>query len=143
MPNRQYPARLAPDPSGGFCVTFRDIPEAITQGDTREDARAMAADALLTAMDFYFEVGRRVPLPSPTRRGEVLVALPLSVAAKVELLDLVSKTSQRPADLARAMGVKPQEVTRLLDLHHATKIDTLAAAFQALGHELELVVRPA
>ena len=39
------------------------------------------------------------------------------------------------------MGVKPQEVTRLLDLHHNTRIDTVADAFRALGRSLEVVVR--
>jgi antitoxin HicB len=36
------------------------------------------------------------------------------------------------------MGARPQEVTRLLDLHHPTKIDTVAAALLALGRRLEL-----
>ena len=39
------------------------------------------------------------------------------------------------------MGIKPQEVNRIVDLEHATKIDTLAAAFKVLGRELELTVR--
>lgn len=34
--------------------------------------------------------------------------------------------------------MKPQEVTRIVDAHHATKIDTLADAFVALGRRLEL-----
>lgn len=35
-----YPARLAPDKKdGGYVVTFRDIPEAITQGDTIAEAQ--------------------------------------------------------------------------------------------------------
>ena len=42
-----FPALFEPDPGGGFTVTFRDVPEAITQGDTIEEARAAAADALL------------------------------------------------------------------------------------------------
>lgn len=46
-------------------------------------------------------------------------------------------------DLARATGVKPQEVTRILELHHATKIDTLADAFDALGYRLDLKVSKA
>jgi predicted RNase H-like HicB family nuclease len=46
----RYPARLKAD-EAGFTVTFRDIPEAITAGETREEA----IDALATAMDFYFE----------------------------------------------------------------------------------------
>jgi antitoxin HicB len=30
---RAYPATLIPDPDGGFTVTFRDVPEAITEGE--------------------------------------------------------------------------------------------------------------
>lgn len=138
----KYPARFEADPDGGFVVTFRDVPEAITQGDKQEDAAAMAVDALVTAMDFYFEDGRQVPAPSKAQAGEVLVALPLSIAAKVALLNVYVEQKTRPVDLAKAMGCKPQEVTRLVDLHHTTKIDTLAEAFQALGYELEFSVRP-
>jgi|GEM_PF-4652354 len=43
----------------------------------------MAADALLTAMDFYFEDHRIVPEPSAPRRGEVLISLPASVFARL------------------------------------------------------------
>jgi antitoxin HicB len=132
-----YPA----DPGGGFVVTFRDIPEAITQGDTLEDAREAARAALITALDFYFEDRRPVPVASQALKGEELVALPPSVMAKVLLLNLMAEQHTRPADLARAMGVKPQEVTRLLDLHHNTRIDTVADAFRALGRSLEVVVR--
>ena len=38
----------ADERDGGFVVTFRDIPEAITQGKTVEDALVMAKDALET-----------------------------------------------------------------------------------------------
>ena len=48
---QRYPAKFDPD-DGGFVVSFRDIPEALTQGDTIEEAREAARDALLTAMDF-------------------------------------------------------------------------------------------
>jgi hypothetical protein len=39
----------------------------------------------------------------------------------------------RPADLAGKLSVRPQEVTRLMNLNHATKIATLASAFNAMG----------
>jgi len=44
-----YPYELIPQPEGGFTVTLPDIPEAITQGETEEEAAAMAEDALVTA----------------------------------------------------------------------------------------------
>lgn len=58
-----YPVTLTPD-IDGFCVTFRDIPEAISQGDTTDEALDMAQDALMVAMEFYFEDNRAVPMPS-------------------------------------------------------------------------------
>lgn len=136
----KYPATFTPAEEGGFVVTFRDIPEAITQGDDEAEALEMARDALVTAMDFYFEDRRQVPAPSAARKGERLIALPVSVAAKVLLLNAMIERQVRPADLARLMGIKPQEVTRILNLGHSTKIDTVADAFAALGLELDVVV---
>jgi antitoxin HicB len=136
----KYPATFTPAEEGGFVVTFRDIPEAITQGDDDAEAEAMAADALLTAMDFYFEDARPVPPPSAPLDGERLVPLPLSVSAKVILLNEMLAQKVRPVDLARLLGMQRQEVNRIVDLNHITKIDTLAAALKALGRDLDLVV---
>ena len=136
----QFPARFKSAPEGGFVVTFRDIPEAITQGDTLEEARQMAADALLTVMDFYIEAQRAVPDASALRRGEELVALPASAAAKVLLLNEMVRQKVRPADLARRLKTTRQEVNRIIDLHHTTKIDTIAGAIAALGQRLEIRV---
>ena len=44
--NFVYPVTLTPDPDGGFVVTFPDWPEAITQGETRDQALEEAADCL-------------------------------------------------------------------------------------------------
>jgi antitoxin HicB len=134
----KYPATFTPADEGGFVVTFRDIPEAITQGDDEAEALDMAADVLLSSMEFYFEDKRQVPPPSKPEAGERLIALPLSVAAKILLLNRMIERNVRAADLARMMGIKPQEVNRLIDLNHSTKIDTLALAMLAMGCELEL-----
>ena len=56
-------------------VTFRDVPEAITQGDTFEDAVCMAEDALKTAMEFYSEDGKPYPVPSEPQQGDVMIEL--------------------------------------------------------------------
>lgn len=134
----QYPARFARAKEGGFVVTFRDIPEAITQGDSFDEAMAMAGDVLVSAMDFYFEDRRAVPVPSAPKRGERLVELPPSVAAKVMLLNELIAAGLSNAELARRMGTRPQEVQRIVNLNHATKIDTIAAALAALGKKLDL-----
>ena len=136
----QYPARLSPSADGGFVVTFRDIPEAITQGDDQAEALAMARDALITSMDFYFEDKRLVPPPSALQEGEEFVVLPPSVASKVLLLNEMISQRVTASELARRMGTIPQEINRLIDLHHASKIDRVSQALVALGKRLELVV---
>lgn len=128
----QYPATFIQE-GEGYIVTFRDIPEALTQGDTYEDAIEMAQDALATAMDFYFEDNRPVPMPSQALEGEILVSLPLSIWSKVLLLNEMLNQHVSQADLAKRMGIKPQQVTRIVNLEHTTKIDTLVEAFKALG----------
>ena len=135
----RYPAKLTPE-DGGYVVTFRDIPEAITQGDTEGEAIQMAADALATAMEFYFEDRRSVPLPSAIQRGEVGVPLPTGFSAKVLLLNEMLGQGVTPAELARRLGTSPQVVNRIVNLGHATKIDTIDEALRALGVSLSLSI---
>ena len=133
----RYPVKLKRD-GRFFLVTFPDIPEAITQGTNIDDAMYHAADALESALDFYFEEGRRVPMPSRPKRGQRLVELPASVSAKVLLLNEMIAQKVYPAELARRLRVTPQEVTRLIDLHHTTKIDGIAGALKVLGKTMEI-----
>ena len=136
-----YPAHFEEAPESGFVVTFRDIPEAITQGDTEAEALDMAADALLTAMDFYFEDHRPVPPASPVRKNERLISLPASAWAKVLLLNEMLAQGVTPAELARRLGTRPQDVNRIVNLNHTTKIDTIGQALASLGRQMEVVIR--
>lgn len=79
----KYPARFEPVEEGGFVVTFRDVPEAITRADAIEEALFTAADALATVMEVYFEDRRPVPAPSMVEEGEELVALSESMSDRV------------------------------------------------------------
>jgi antitoxin HicB len=132
-----YPAKVEPD-GDGWMVSFPDIPEALTSGATKEEALEMAAFALQTAMEFYFEDKRPVPLPSKIHKGLEAVQLPASLAAKVLLLNEMLKQKVRPSELARRLGTTAQEVNRLTNLTHTSKIDGVAAALAALGKRLEL-----
>src|SRR5437868_4900923 len=104
-----YPAMLTQD-GDGWLVTFPDIPEAITSGATRDEALAMAQDALKTAMEFYFEDKRPVPQPSKLGKDQVAIEMPSSLLAKVLLLNEMLKQKVRPSDLARKLGTTAQEV---------------------------------
>lgn len=137
----RYPVTLTRDEvDGGFVVTFVDIPEAITQGDTEAEALAAAKDALESALDFYFEDKRAVPTPSKAKRGQNVIELPASLSAKVLLLNEMVTQHVRPAELARRLNTTPQEVNRLTNVRHTTRIDGIAAALQALGKHLDIRV---
>jgi antitoxin HicB len=136
-----YPVTLTPDErDGGFVVTFVDIPEAITQGDTLQQALVAAKDALESALDFYFEDKRAVPAPSKAKRGQHVIELPASLSTKVLLLNEMITQRVRPAELARRLKTTPQEVNRLTNVRHTTRIDGIAAALQVLGKRLDIRV---
>ena len=128
MANYQYPATIESNGEGGFMASFRDVPEAITEAWDLEELKNNVRDALITAIDFYIEDGRVFPPASDLQTGDLAVDLPASVVAKVMLLNTMVMSNVRPADLARKMNIKPQEVTRITDIRHATKIDTIQNA---------------
>jgi antitoxin HicB len=133
-----YPVTLKRDREGGFVTTFKDIPEAITQGETEAEALEAARDALETALDFYFEDNRPVPAPSKAKPGQPVVELPASLAAKILLLNEMIQQHVRPAELARRLKTTPQEVNRLTNVQHTSRIDGIAAALKALGKRLDM-----
>ena len=135
--NMRYPVKFDSDETG-WAVIFPDIPEALTGGATRAEALAMAQDALVTAFDFYFEDRR--PVPPPSTEGEEFVDVPSGVAAKVLLLNAMLETKTSNADLARLLGTRPQDVQRIVNLGHNTKIDTIESALRVLGKRLEITV---
>ncbi len=134
---RGYPVNLRKD--GKFIlVTFPDVPPAITQGNNRAHALEMAKEALELSMEFYFDDMRPVPMPSKPKRGQAVVELSPSVAAKVLLLNEMLRQKVRPIDLARRLGTTKQEVNRLTNLRHSTKIDRIDAALRTLGKRLDI-----
>lgn len=135
----QYPVQITPD-GDGYLVQFPDIPEAITFGESISHAKEMANDALLTALEFYFEDLREVPPPSTVEPGQDYVELPASIAVKVQLLNEMVRQRVKQTELAKRMHLSPTQVNRMVNVRQSTKIDTLNQAFKALGKHLDFVV---
>lgn len=135
-----YPVNIKKD--GKFLMaTFDDVPEAGTNGIGLDETLSMAADALITAFDFYFGKGKTIPQPSKPKEGQRVITLPISVSAKVLLWNEMIRQNVKPAELARRMGISRQAAQRLTDIRHATKIDTIAEAMEVLGSGVRLVVK--
>lgn len=135
---RAYPAALTPDPDGGFTVTFRDVPEAISEGDTREEALLRAEDALESALVMYVAGKEQLPVLSAPEAGEVMVPLSALGMAKTALYDAMRDQAVGRAELARRLRWHLPQVNRVLDLRHASRMEHVEAALAALG--LRLIV---
>jgi predicted RNase H-like HicB family nuclease len=61
---RPYIALIHKDPDSCFGVSFPDLPGCISVGDTLDETRAMAAEALALHLDGLAEDGEAVPEPS-------------------------------------------------------------------------------
>ncbi len=59
-----YIAMLRKDPGASYGVDFPDFPGCITGGDTLEDVRAMAVEALTFHIEGMLEDGDPIPTPS-------------------------------------------------------------------------------
>ena len=78
-----YCAKLAKDDNGTFLVTFPDVPEAATFGDSREEALFHAQDALESALELYEERGE--DFPKARYKSKFPVSPRALIAAKLEL----------------------------------------------------------
>jgi len=117
-------------------VSIPDVPEAITEGDTIEEAARMAEEALELALTFYTECSKDLPTPGPLKKGMRMVRIPALSAAKFMLYSALRSAGIRKVELARRLGCSASQVDRLLDIQHKSKLDQLEAAFAAIGKRL-------
>lgn len=138
-----YPVTLTPDPAGGFVVTFRDWPEAITQGETRAQALEEAADCLEEAVAARIDDRAEIALPSNPLADETTVAVPIATALKAALYLAVQEAGIGTSELARRLGVHEQAARRLLDPRHGSQAAVLERALRTVGRRLSIDVQAA
>lgn len=76
-----FPAIFEPGDTAGYTVTFPDLPGCITEGDTLEEAFAMAKEAL--ELHVYGMEEDHDPIPEPSRLKPATVP-PQAMVAVVE-----------------------------------------------------------
>lgn len=134
-----YPVDLVAAEEGGYVVGFPDVPEAMTQGEDREEALMRAVDALETALSFYIDA--RQPLPAPSKaKGRPVVRPSALECAKLALYAEMIAQGVRKSELARRLGWHLPQVDRLFDLRHASRLDQIEAAARALGKRVEVAL---
>ena len=119
-----------------YVVTFPDVPEAITGGWSWQEALEMAEDCLSVALSFYVDDRKDIPVPSPLADGQVLIPVPLLVAAKLTLYTAMRKQSITNVALAAQLGLQEKAVSRLLDPMYRSHVSQVEKALRAVGHSL-------
>ena len=136
MQQFSYPVTLKRDKRGGYVVTFRDIPEAITQGENRDDALEQAADALDEAVAGRMRLGDEIPPPSKGKKSSTLIPLPAATALKAALYRAIREAQLSKVALAARLGYDEKEVRRLLSPDHASKLQRIEDVLQSLGKRI-------
>ena len=119
-----------------YVVTFPDVPEAITGGWSWQEALAMAEDCLSTALSVYLDDRKDIPVPSSLADGQVLIPVPVVVAAKLTLYTAMRKQGITSVALAAQLGLQEDALQRLLDPMHRSHISQIERALRAVGHSL-------
>ena len=132
-----YPASIVREENGqGFYVRFTDLPEALTGGDDLEDSLALAMDCLAEALAGRIRRGDSIPVPSPLKRRQYPIGVPLYLAPKLALYIAKRDQGLRNTELAERLGVSETVVRRMLDPKHNTKPERIQAALNALGKRI-------
>ena len=122
-----YVALLRKQPDSDFGVDFPDFPGCVSAGETLEDARRMAGEALQFHIGGMIEDGEAIPAPSPLdaimasadhRDGVAVLidvairrpAIRVNVSLPPDLLEAIDRaTDNRSRFLAEAARAKLQQ----------------------------------
>jgi antitoxin HicB len=131
-----YPAKISPE-EGGFVVSFRDLKNVFTEGDTYEEALFNAQEVLDLLLEDMTQDEIEIPSPSPCRKDEVLITVSPEVAVPVLLHKLRIVRHYTMADVARTMGVSYQNYQQIESGKNIT-LRSLKKAASALGAIVEI-----
>lgn len=126
-----YKAVMTPDPDDGFLVTFPDVPESITHGQTVAEALGFALRARMKDNQL---------LPECLATEGIDVYLSPDDALKIAVIEAFAASGMTKSELARRLGRREKEARRILDPYHATGLPLLEAALSAMGKTILISV---
>jgi len=136
----EYPFKFTSAEKGGWVITCRDLPEAISQAEATEDREEVASGCLQAALEARIRHEMELTQPSKPKAREVLIAPPAGTAAKAALYVAMREAGVSKMELARRLGVDEKEVRRMLDPGHGSKLPRIAEAIEALGRHLRIAL---
>ena len=137
MSEIKYQAIFAPQPEGGFTVTFPDMPEAITEGDSLEEATFNAIEVLSLCLDERMAQNDPLPPPTQTARGQWITPS-APVQAAVALKQIRESQGKTLSDMARLLNTSWPGAQRLESTRANPTLKQLDRVAAAMGKRLVL-----
>ena len=127
-----YPAAVRAIAPDDFEVRFSDLPEVITGAATEDEALAQAEEALEVAVEHYIELGQTLPPFRAAKRGERLIPIAPSVAARAILAQAMR--DQRLSKVALADRLhKDEKIVRRILSGKGASLELTLEALRAVG----------
>ncbi len=133
-----YRYTLQRQENGWWLVRFPGIPEALTEGEPEEQARANATDCVITALEGYMKAGKPLPREGAGHSGADRAVLPSLATAKLAVYETMRARGWSKVKLAKELGMPENSVRRLLDLHHASHMWIIDEALAKMNAELSI-----
>jgi antitoxin HicB len=133
-----YRYTLERQENGWWLVRFPAIPEALTEGETEEDARANAIDCVIAALEGYMKAGKPLPKRGASHVGANRAVLPSLVTAKLAVYQTMRTRGWSKVKLAKELGMPENSVRRLLNLRHESHMWIIDEALQKMNTELPI-----
>ncbi len=124
--------------NGWWLVRFPGIPQALTEGETKEEARANALDCVIAALEGYMKQGSPLPRDGARHSGADRVVLPSLVTAKLAVYETLRARGWSKLKLAKELGMPENSMRRLLDLRHSSHMWIVDAALAKMNAELPI-----
>lgn len=133
----EYPAQITREEDDIFFVSFPDIEEALTQGDTLEEALFNASEVLTLTIEYRLDEEQDIPEPSRMTGGDIHLVSP-DVKVQAALLVRKAREGRSLGDLARTLETSWPSVKRLENPHNSPTLKMIDKAAAALGKRLVL-----
>jgi antitoxin HicB len=133
-----YRYTLEQQEKGWWLARFPAIPEALTEGETEEEARVGAVDCVVAALEGYMKAGKPLPREGAGHSGPDRAVLPSLVTAKLAVYETMRARGWSKVRLAKELGMSENSVRRLLDLRHSSHMWVIDAALTKMNAELAI-----
>lgn len=136
-----YYCNLMPDPdSGGFVVTFPDVPGVVTEGDTKDETLFNAWEALNGVLESMVSRGMSLPEgKADSNEGRIPINVEPHIIIARELRKLRGSLPQ--SEIARRLGLTYQAYQRLENpIKGNPTIKTLEKVAKVFGKRLVITM---